>query len=474
MIQSDLVVLGGGPGGYTAAFHAADLGMEVCLVEIEPRLGGTCLLRGCIPSKALLHATEQIVHAADAAQWGLEFDSPRIDVGTLRSRTQKVVSTLTGGLAKLAEQRGVRLIRARGVFVDEDELQLEDGDPQTYSESSRLKFRRLILATGSQPIVPGFLQIGSDRIITSDGALSLPDVPDSMLVVGGGYIGLEMGTVYARLGAKVTVVEMLPRILAGADPDLARPLERRLKSLFAAVHTDAKVAAVEDTDDGVAVTMQGTHEGTETFDRVLVAVGRRPRTSGFGLDHTGVTINGQGFVEVDEHRRAGETIWAIGDVVGQPMLAHKASAEARVAVEHIRGEPSVFAPRAIPAVVFTDPEVAWVGLTEQEAKDGNVSYEVSKFPWAASGRAVALDSPNGLTKLLVDPESERVLGAGICGQGAGELIAEAALAIEMGATAEDLGLTIHAHPTMAETVRFAAEAYYGVATEIYRPKPDAN
>lgn len=471
MIETQVCVLGGGPGGYAAAFLAADMGLDVAIVEIEPRLGGTCLLRGCIPSKALLHATEYITAAAELEEWGISFQPPEINADTLRGRKDKVIQTLTGGLGQLAKQRKVRVINARGVFVDSHTLQLEDGDPSTYEESSRLTFEYGIIATGSTPAMPGFLDIGSQRIWTSTEGLALSEIPGRLLVVGGGYIGLELGQVYARLGSKVTVVEMLPSIIAGADADLVRPLKKRLGKLFADIHLETKVAGVEDTGQAVKVTLEGKAGGEHEFDAVLVAVGRRPVSSGFGLENTGVEIDGQGFIKVDAQRRtADEALFAIGDVAGQPMLAHKASADAVVAVETLAGEHGEFDYRAIPAVVFTDPEIAYAGLTETDAKEQNIDVEVSKYPWAASGRAQSLGRTDGLTKLLIDPATDRILGAGIVGHGAGELIAEATLAIEMGATAEDLGRTIHTHPTLSETTRFAAEAYYGIATEIYRPK----
>jgi dihydrolipoamide dehydrogenase len=471
MIETQLCVLGGGPGGYAAAFLAADKGMDVTLVEIEPRLGGTCLLRGCIPSKSLLHATGVAAEAMDLAEWGIAFDQPAIDIDTLRARKDKVVSTLTGGLAQLAKKRNVRVINARGVFVDSTMLHLEDGDPATYSESPRLKFEHCILATGSTPTVPGFLDIGSPRVMTSTGALDLPDVPARLLVIGGGYIGLELGTVYARLGSAVTVVEMLDSLVPAADAALIRPLAKALEQLLADIHLGTKVTAIEETAQALAVTLEGKADGQFEFDCVLVSIGRRPHSRGFGLENTGAEIDTAGFVAHDEQMRtAAGTIFAIGDVAGQPMLAHKASYDATIAVEAILGEPTAWDARAIPAVMFTQPEVAWAGLTEAEAKDKGIDVEVSSYPWAASGRAQSMGATAGVTRLLIDPATERVLGAGIAGTNAGELIAEAALAIELGATAEDIARTVHAHPTLAETTRFAAEAFYGTATEIYRPK----
>lgn len=472
MLHSPLVVLGGGPGGYTAAFYAADLGMDVTIVDVDARLGGTCLLRGCIPSKALIHAAKTVTEAEHAEQWGISFGKPKIDVDKLRGRKNQVVSTLTSGLGQLAKKRGVRVIQARGVFVDSTTLQLEDGDPKTYEESSRLTCDNLILATGSQVAMPGFLQLGSDRVMDSTAALNLPDIPERLLLLGGGYIGLELGSVYANLGSKVTCVEMMPGLLPGADRDILRPLEKALERQFEAIHCNTKLASAEmNGEKKVRVRMEGEHEGEDTFDRLLVSVGRKPRSSGFGLENTGVKLDEKGFVRRDEQMRTDdEHIFAVGDVVGDPMLAHKAAAEARVAVEVLAGRPAKFDFRAIPAVMFTDPEIAWTGLTEEDAKAEGIEVEVSRYPWTASGRAQSLGRTEGLTKLLIEPDSERILGAGIAGPGADEMIAEATLAIEMGATAEDLAMTIHQHPTMSETLAFAAEAFYGTATEIYRPR----
>jgi dihydrolipoamide dehydrogenase len=470
-MHSELVVLGGGPGGYAAAFLAADLGMNVSLIDIEPRLGGTCLLRGCIPSKALLHATELIEAVEHAGEWGLDYPPPKIHHETLRARKDKVVETLTGGLDQLASKRKVRRIVARGVFVDSTTLQLEDGEESTWPDSPRVTFDHCILATGSEPTVPGFLRLPSDRVMNSSGTLALPDVPEKLLVIGGGYIGLEMGTVYSRLGSEVTVVEMLDRLLPAADADLVRPLAKRLASRFAAIHTSTKVASVEDRGERIAATLQGEAEGEFEFDRVLVSIGRSPRSDGFGLENTNVRTDERGFVQVDSQQRTDDDrIFAIGDVAGEPMLAHAASYEGKVAVETLAGGHAENDWRACPAVVFTDPEIAWAGPTENEAQARGLELDVVKYPWSASGRAHAIGRSEGLTKLLIEPNTERIVGAGIVGCGAGELIAEAALAIELGATAGDLAGTIHAHPTLAETLHFAAESFYGTATEIYRPK----
>ncbi|QDU86741.1 Dihydrolipoyl dehydrogenase [Pirellulimonas nuda] len=450
---------------------AADLGLEVAIVESDPRLGGTCLLRGCIPSKALLHVAKIISEAEDMAEWGVEFAKPKISIDKVRARKENVIDTLTGGLAQLAKRRGVRRIHARGLFVDSTTLQLEGGDPATY-DNERLTFDHCILATGSVPTMPGFLDIKSPRVMDSTGALKLEDIPGTLLVVGGGYIGLEMGTVYAELGTKVSVVELTEGLLPGADRDLVKPLEKRVRQRFAGVHLGTKVTGLKDAGDHVAVSMEGPEmSGEHKFDRVLVAIGRRPVSKGFGLENTKVKVNERGFVEVDKQQRTADPhILAIGDVAGDPMLAHKASYEGKIAAEVLAGEPAQFDAHAIPAVVFTDPEIAWAGLTVEEAKRDGRIIEVAQYPWQASGRAIANGRTDGLTKWIIDPETERVLGCGIVGAGAGELIAEAVLAIEMGCQVRDVAETIHPHPTLSETVAFAAEAYLGTATEIYKPR----
>ncbi len=472
-MHSKIVVLGGGPGGYAAAFMAADLGMEVTLVEAEERLGGVCLLRGCIPSKALLHVADIIGEAAEVAEWGLQYQAPLIDLDTMRQRKEKVIDTLSGGLKQLARQRQVRVIRARGTFENSQTLRLEPvGD--TTLEDPRLSFEHCILAVGSSPTVIPAFRLGTERILDSTTALDLPEIPDTLLVVGGGYIGLEMGTVYARLGSKVTVVELTAGLLPGADRDLVRPLHKRLEGLFEAIYLNTRVTGMTDLGDAVEVAFEA--EGGKTvhrFSRVLIAVGRKPNTRGIGLENTAVELNEFGFVIVDNRQHTTDPhILAIGDVSGEPMLAHKASHEGKVAAEALHGGPAVFEPQAIPAVVFTDPEIAWAGLTEDQAKKQNLSVQIVRYPWAASGRAQALLRTEGLTKLVIDPETERILGVGLVGAGAGELIAEGVLAIEMGATARDLADTIHPHPTLSETLSFGAEAFYGIATEIYRPKRD--
>ncbi len=472
-MHSDLVVLGGGPGGYAAAFLAADLGMQVTLVEADQRLGGTCLLRGCIPSKALLHVARVISEVDELRHdWGIEFSSAAIDVDKLRARKEKVIETLSGGLAGLAKRRNVTVIRAKGVFENSTTLKLE-GDHESIPAEKQLTFNHCVLATGSVPAMPPNFNIGSDRVMDSTGALALADIPKTMLVVGGGYIGLEMGTVYANLGTKVTVVELLDGLLMGADRDLVKPLEKKLQKLFEnRIFLKTKVGSMAEVDNQVEVTFEGPGKyGHERFDRVLVSVGRRPVTRGIGLENTAVQLDGRGFAVCDNQQRTSDPhIFAIGDVAGEPMLAHKASHEAKIAIEVLHGENVVFDKAAIPAVVFTDPEIAWAGLTEEEAKRTGRNVSIEVYPWGASGRAQALGRTDGLTKWLVDPETHRVLGCGIVGPGAGELIAEATLALEMGCEVRDLTETIHPHPTLSETLMNAGEVYFGTATEIYKPK----
>jgi dihydrolipoamide dehydrogenase len=470
-MHSQVVVLGGGPGGYAAAFLAADLGLEVAIVEADRRLGGTCLLRGCIPSKALLHVAKTISEAAEMTQWGVDFPKPKLDVAKMRARKEQVVDTLTGGLMQLAKRRNVRVINARGIFVDSQTLQLEGGDPKTY-DSERLTFDHCILATGSVPAMPKMFQIKSPRVMDSTGALALEEVPETLLVVGGGYIGLEMGTVYAELGSKVSVVEMMDGLLPGADRDLVKPLEKRVREKFAGVHLSTKVVELKDAGNKIEVKMEGPEiNGVSSYDRVLVSIGRRPVTTGLGLENTKVKVNERGFVVVNERQQTTDpAIMAIGDIAGEPMLAHKASHEGKVAAEVLAGEPAAFEPQAIPAVVFTDPEIAWAGLTAEEAKRSGRDVAVSQYPWQASGRAVANGRTDGMTKWIIDPATDRVLGCGIVGSGAGELIAEAVVAIEMGCTMRDVADSIHPHPTLSETVAFAGEVYLGTATEVYRPK----
>lgn len=470
--STQLVVIGGGPGGYAAAFYAADLGMQVTLVDMEPNPGGVCLYRGCIPSKALLHVAKVASEAKHASHWGLTYAEPTIDLDKLRSFKEGVVNKLTGGLGQLSKQRKITFIQGKASFVDAKNLSIELAAGGTQA----LSFENAIIATGSYPTrIPG-LDIKSDRLMDSTGALDLPEIPKTLLVVGGGYIGLELGSVYAALGTKVTVVEMTDGLLPGADRDLVTFLARRLETTMDKILLKTKVTGMKDAKNGITVSMElsdGSKSET-TFDRVLVSIGRRPNSAIPGLDKTGVTVSDKGFITVDPAMRTNVAgISAIGDVVGEPMLAHKASHEAKVAVEAILGHKVAFEPQAIPAVVFTDPEVAWCGLTENDAKKQGRKVEVAKFPWAALGRALAIDRPDGMTKLIIDPETERILGVGIVGAGAGELIAEGVLAVEMAALASDLKLSIHPHPTMSETLMEAAEVFFGHSTHVYRPKKRA-
>jgi dihydrolipoamide dehydrogenase len=472
-MHTQLVVLGGGPGGYAAAFLAADEGLEVTLVEAEPRLGGTCLLRGCIPSKALLHVARVISEVDELRrEWGVEYPVPQIHVEKVRARKDHVIATLTGGLSQLAKRRKVRVIEARGIFEDSTTLRLE-GDHASIPDDRQLTYDHLILATGSFPTMPPMFALDSDRIMDSTGALDLADIPGRLLVIGGGYIGLELGSVYAALGSQVSVVELTEGLLPGADRDLVRPLHKRLNALFGErIYLNSKVGSLGLRGNEVEVAFEGPAKyGVERYDRVLVSVGRRPNSQGFGLENTQVEINERGFVECDKQQRTRDPhILAIGDVAGEPMLAHKASHEAKVAVEVVLGKAAEFDKVAIPAVVFTDPEIAWAGLTEEQAKISGRKYEASTYPWAASGRAQALGRTEGLTKLLIDPDTQRVLGCGMVGPGAGEMIAEAVLAIEMGCEVRDLTESIHPHPTLSETLMNAGEVFFGTATEIYKPR----
>jgi dihydrolipoamide dehydrogenase len=469
-METQLVVLGGGPGGYSAAFMAADLGMQVTLVEAEPRLGGTCLLFGCIPSKALLHVARVLSETREMNDWGVKFAAPAIDVDAMRARKEKIITNLSAGLAQLAKRRKVQVIHARAAFADSQTLKLEGGDSKPADKE--IRFEHCILATGSVPAMPKMFRLNSKRVMDSTGALELVDVPESLLVIGGGYIGLELGTVYAELGSKVTVVELTPTLLPTADRDLVKPLADRLAKIFAGIYLSTKVTSLAEAGEAIEVGFEDDKGSrSETFSRVLVSVGRRPNSTGLGLENTDVELDEQGFVVVDDRQRtADEHISAIGDVAGEPMLAHKAMHQGKVAVEALLGEPAAFAPLAIPAVVFTDPEIAWAGLTEEQAKAENIEVEVARYPWAASGRAQALGRTEGFTKLLVDPDSERILGIGIVGVSAGDILTEAVVAIEMGATARDLAESIHPHPTLSETLGNAADTFLGTATEIYKPR----
>lgn len=463
--SSDLIILGGGPGGYAAAFLAADKGLNVTLIDGRDKPGGSCLYVGCIPSKALLHVAKLITDARDATPWGLTFAAPKIDIDTLRAHGAKIVETMGKNLLELCKKRKVEFIRANAAFADSQTLKLEDG--------SLRRFRHCILATGSSPTRIPSLGLDSPRVMDSTAALRLEHVPASLLIVGGGYIGLELGYVYAALGSKVTVVELTGGLLPGVDRDLVRPLQTRLEKMFAKIHLDTKVVKLAETKAGIKVTLEG-EEVTDkelVFDKVLVAVGRKPNSQNLGLENTKVQLDQKGFVKVDEQRRTTDpNIFAIGDVAGEPMLAHKAAHEGKVAAEVLAGDNVAFEPQAIPAVVFTDPEIAWCGLTETEATRHKQNVKITRFPWGASGRAATLGRTEGLTKLILDPATERILGVGIVGEGAGELISEGVLAVEMAATARDLSLTIHPHPTLSETLGEAADMVYGTATHLLRPK----
>jgi dihydrolipoamide dehydrogenase len=470
MITTQLIVVGGGPGGYAAAFLAADLGLSTAIVDPEANPGGVCVYRGCIPSKALLHVANLVSESRHAKAWGVDFGEPKIDLAKLRDFKNKVVGRLTSGTGQLVKHRKITYLQGMAELVDAHHLKvaLTSGGEET------VQFEHAILATGSTPIVPPALKLPTDdpRVMDSTTALDLPDVPKSLLVVGGGYIGLELGSVYAALGSAVTVVEMTSGLLPGADRDLVDVLAKRITQTMKAVLLETKVVKMSAEPQGIRVEFEGkASPGAQLFDRVLVSVGRRPNSKIPGLERTQVQVDQRGFIMVDEQRRTHEpSIFAIGDVVGEPMLAHKASHEGRVAVEVMAGENVAFAPRAIPAVVFTDPELAWAGLTEAQAARENRPVAIAKFPWGASGRAITLDRTDGLTKLVLDPETERLLGVGLVGPGAGELIAEGVLAIEMGANATDLKLSIHPHPTLTETVMESAEVFFGQATHVYRPK----
>ena len=472
MPAAQVVVIGAGPGGYAAAFLAADLGLKTVLVDPEVNPGGVCVYRGCIPSKALLHVAKLLGEARHADAWGVSFGEPKIDLAKLRTFKETVVKRLTGGTGLLAKSRKVQYLQGRGELVDAHTLRvkLANGGEET------IAFEHAIIATGSVPAIPASLKLDDPRVMDSTTALDLPDIPKSMLVVGGGYIGLELGSVYAALGSAVSVVEMTGGLLPGADRDLVDVLAKRIGQTMKAVWLNTSVVKMQAEAAGIRVTFEGEKVGSgiqkeQLFDRVLVAVGRRPNASVPGLERTKVALDPRGFIVVDEQMRTAEpSIFAIGDVVGEPMLAHKASHEGRTAAEVIAGEKAAFAPLAIPAVVFTDPELAWAGLTETQAQKTGRAVTVAKFPWAASGRALTLDRSDGLTKLLVDPTTERILGVGLVGPNAGELIAEGVLAIEMGANATDLKLSIHPHPTLTETLMESAEVFFGQSTHVYKPK----
>ena len=461
--ETEVLIIGGGPSGYAAAFRAADLGLDVTMVDIEPRPGGECLYRGCIPSKTLLYLAELIHDAGHAKSMGITFGQPRIDLEAIRAWKGQVIDKLAKGLLTLCDRRGVQLLQGRAVFEGSDRVRLHD------SEVSHIKFRRAILATGSHASqMPGMSFEKGGRVMDSTGALELVDIPESMLIFGGGYVALEMGMVYASLGTRVTLAVRSERLLRGADPDLAEPLIRRLKDIFVAIHFNTSVSSIKDDASKVDVTLEGeVDQSQQTFDRVLIAIGRQPNSQGIGLETTKVNLNERGFVVVDEQlRTSDERIFAVGDVAGGTLLAHKAMREGKVAAEVIAGEPSAFDARAIPAVVYTDPQVAWCGLTEEEARKQNRTVRVERFPWKFSGRATTMDATAGLTKIIIDPETERILGLGLTGRDTEGLISEGVLAVEMGALAQDMALSIHPHPTLSETLGEVADIFLGTSTHI--------
>jgi dihydrolipoamide dehydrogenase len=465
----NIAVIGAGPGGYAAAFLAADLGMKVTLIDREQNPGGVCLYRGCIPSKALLHVAKLIDESRHAKNWGIEFGEPKIDVARLRSFKEGVVNKLTGGLGQISKMRKVHYVCGDASFENSHTVRVAKNS----GGEEKLSFDRIVIATGSRPAVIPSIKLDTPRMLDSTSALDLTDVPGTLLVVGGGYIGLELGTVYAALGSKVSVVEMTPALLPGADRDLVLPLHKRLEKSFDSILLNTTVTSVKEEAKGIRVAFDGkdVKEREKLFDKVLVSVGRRPNSEISGLDRTPVRVGQRGFIQVNKHLQTDDpAIYAIGDVVGEPMLAHKASHEGRTAVEHIAGHKVAFEPNAIPAVVFTDPEIAWTGISETQAEKEGREVKVAKFPWGASGRAMTIDRTEGMTKLILDPATERVLGVGIVGAGAGELIAEGTLAIEMGALAKDVALTIHPHPTLSETIMQSAEVFFGTSTDLYRPK----
>jgi len=470
-ITTEVVVIGAGPGGYAAAFYAADLGKKVILVEREKRLGGVCLNRGCIPSKALLHATHVLAAVDESAHRGINFAKPTVDLDKLRAWKESILTKLGGGIVQLAKMRNVQIVTGRGYFEDSNTLRVENEQGNQF-----IKFEKALLAVGSKPAMPKAFDLGNPRVMTSTEALEIEDVPAKLLVIGGGYIGMELGTVYARLGSEVVVAEALDNVLAGADQDLARPVVMAAKKAFKEIRTQARVLSMSSAGKQIKVVIE--HDGqqlTELYDRVLVSVGRGAASEDLGLENTKVVRDDKGFVEVNAQQQTADTsIYAIGDIAGGIMLAHKAHKEARIAVENICGETASFENITIPAVVFTDPELAWAGLTEADAKAKDIKVEVAKFPWAASGRALSFDRTDGLTKLIIDPATERILGVGIVGHNAGELIAEATVLIEMGATAKDLAMIVHPHPTLSETLMEAAEMFYGHATHAIAKKRAAH
>jgi dihydrolipoamide dehydrogenase len=467
-VHAEVLVLGAGPGGYSAAFRAADLGKSVVLVDRGERLGGVCLNIGCIPSKALLHAARVIAETKEMAAHGLSFAEPQIDIDKLRDWKESVVKRLTGGLAGLAKQRKVEVVRGNGMFTSMNQIQVtvDDGSVKTVS------FEQAIIAAGSEPMTLPFIPNDDPRVIDSTGALALDDIPERLLVLGGGIIGLEMATVYSELGAQITVVELMDQLIPGVDKDIVTPLTKRITKQYQNIYVKTKVTGVEAADDGLRVRFEGGGAPeSDTFDKVLVAVGRRPNGRTIGAENAGVLVDERGYIQVDKQQHTNVPhIFAIGDIVGQPMLAHKGIHEGKVAAEVAAGMPSFFDAKVIPSVAYTDPEVAWVGVTENEAKAAGVKYGKGVFPWLASGRSLTLGRDEGITKVIFDESTDRIIGCGIVGPNAGDLIAEAALAIEMGADAADIGLTIHPHPTLSETIGMAAEAFEGTITDLYLPK----
>ena len=467
-LNTEILVLGAGPGGYTAAFYAADKGKKVTLVEQNTRLGGVCLNSGCIPSKALLHATEILREVKNSQARGIEFGSPSFNLEQLRSWKDSILEKLGNGIKDLARRRGIQLVQGRGHFEDSQTLRVETADGQRF-----ISYQTAIIATGSKPAMPSAFDLGNKRIMTSTEALEIPDVPNDLLIVGGGYIGMELGTVYAALGSKVVLVEVLPSILNGVDPDLVRPVMRFAQKAFKEIRLGAKVEKMATAGKQIKVTIEVNKEKRdELYDGVLISVGRSPNYADLGLENTRVSKDDKGFIKCNAQQQTEDpSIFAIGDVNGGVLLAHRAAREARVAVEAIVGEATAFENIVIPAVVYTHPEVAWCGLTETEAKQRGVEVKVAKFLWGASGRALTLDRTDGMTKLIIEPETERVLGVGIVGAGAGELISEGVLAVEMGATARDIAESVHPHPTLSETLMEAAEAFYGTATHTFTRRP---
>lgn len=466
-IKTEIVVVGAGPGGYAAAFYAADKGKKVLLVDRAERLGGVCLNSGCIPSKALLHATEMIREAEASDARGISFEAPRINLDKLRAWKDSVLEKLGQGLGMLAQKRGVELLRGKGHFEDSQTLRVETQEGQKF-----ISYEKAIIAVGSRPAMPAAFDLGNKRVMTSTEALAIEEIPKTLLVVGAGYIGMELGTVYATLGSEVVLTEALSSALVGVDSDLVRPVMRYAEKAFKEVRLSAKVVKMATSGKQIKVTLAvDRQQREEMYDRVLVSVGRVPNCKDLGLENTKVALDEKGFIRVNSQRQTSDpAIYAIGDVAGGALLAHKASKEARIAVEAITGESSAFEDIVMPAVVFTDPEVAWCGLTETEAKEKRITVQVARFPWAASGRALTLDRPDGLTKLIIEPESERILGVGIVGHGAGELISEGVLAVQMGATARDLAESVHPHPTLSETLMECAEVFYGFPTHTLTPK----